>query len=172
MLKQRSLLLTAVLAALLGAAHSFCLPMRLSLHATNRIHVQHTLSQSLSAHGAEPHGNFPGATTGAGCFVQPGPGLRPAMLPRSARMSAVARRAAADGSRVPGAGAGMRGYTESRHRAILPGEDPLAAQFRRLPCLPPLPHSDWRPTLEATQGQILSQSPTDATRFWWHLYGS
>jgi len=24
----------------------------------------------------------------------------------------------------------------------------------------------------ATQGQILSQSPTDATRFWWHLYGS
>ena len=26
-------------------------------------------------------------------------------------------------------------------------------------------------TLEATQGQILSQSPTDATRFWWHLYG-
>ena len=28
------------------------------------------------------------------------------------------------------------------------------------------------PTLEATQGQILSQSPTDATRFWWRLYGS
>ena len=28
------------------------------------------------------------------------------------------------------------------------------------------------PTREATQGQILSQSPTDATRFWWHLYGS
>jgi len=27
-------------------------------------------------------------------------------------------------------------------------------------------------TLEATQGQILNQSPTDATRFWWHLYGS
>ena len=26
--------------------------------------------------------------------------------------------------------------------------------------------------LEATQGQILSQSPTDATRFWWHLYVS
>jgi len=26
----------------------------------------------------------------------------------------------------------------------------------------------WYPT----QGQILSQSPTDATRFWWHLYGS
>jgi len=26
--------------------------------------------------------------------------------------------------------------------------------------------------LEATQGQILSQFPTDATRFWWHLYGS
>ena len=25
--------------------------------------------------------------------------------------------------------------------------------------------------LEATQGQILNQSPTDATRFWWHLYG-
>jgi len=27
-------------------------------------------------------------------------------------------------------------------------------------------------SLEATQGQILTQSPTDATRFWWHLYGS
>ena len=26
--------------------------------------------------------------------------------------------------------------------------------------------------LEATQGQNISQSPTDATRFWWHLYGS
>jgi len=26
-------------------------------------------------------------------------------------------------------------------------------------------------TLEVTQGQILSQSPTDATRFWWHMYG-
>ena len=26
--------------------------------------------------------------------------------------------------------------------------------------------------LEATQGQILSQSATDATRFWWHLHGS
>ena len=32
----------------------------------------------------------------------------------------------------------------------------------------PIPY----PTLEATQGQILSQSPIDATRFWWHLYGS
>ena len=28
------------------------------------------------------------------------------------------------------------------------------------------------PTLEATQGQIFSQSPTEAIRFWWHLYGS
>jgi len=27
-----------------------------------------------------------------------------------------------------------------------------------------------QPTLEATQGQIVSQSPTDATRFWWHLW--
>jgi len=27
-------------------------------------------------------------------------------------------------------------------------------------------------TLEATQGQILNQPPTDATRFLWHLYGS
>ena len=27
-------------------------------------------------------------------------------------------------------------------------------------------------TLEATKRQILSQSPTDATRFWWHLCGS
>jgi len=27
-------------------------------------------------------------------------------------------------------------------------------------------------TLEATQGKILSQSPSDATRIWWHLYGS
>ena len=29
-----------------------------------------------------------------------------------------------------------------------------------------------QPTLEVTQGQILRQSATDATRFWWHLYGS
>jgi len=28
------------------------------------------------------------------------------------------------------------------------------------------------PTLEATQGQFLSQSPTYATRFWWNLHGS
>ena len=28
------------------------------------------------------------------------------------------------------------------------------------------------PALETPQGQILSQSPTDAARFWWHLYGS
>ena len=27
-------------------------------------------------------------------------------------------------------------------------------------------------TLDVPQGQILSQYPTDATRFWWHLYGS
>ena len=26
--------------------------------------------------------------------------------------------------------------------------------------------------VDPTQGQIKSQSPTDATRFWWHLYGS
>ena len=26
-------------------------------------------------------------------------------------------------------------------------------------------------TLEVTQGQISIQSPTDATRFWWHLSG-
>ena len=26
-------------------------------------------------------------------------------------------------------------------------------------------------TLEVTQGQILSQSPTYATQRWWHLYG-
>ena len=29
-----------------------------------------------------------------------------------------------------------------------------------------------RTTLEATQGQMSSQSSTDSTRFWWHLYGS
>jgi len=28
------------------------------------------------------------------------------------------------------------------------------------------------PPLSATQGQILSQSPTDATRSWWHLHGT
>jgi len=28
------------------------------------------------------------------------------------------------------------------------------------------------PTMEVTQGQIGSQSPTDAARFWWHLYSS
>ena len=27
-------------------------------------------------------------------------------------------------------------------------------------------------TLEATQGEILSQSPTDATQFWWRVHGS
>jgi len=27
-------------------------------------------------------------------------------------------------------------------------------------------------TLGVTQGGVLSQSPTDATRFWWHLFGS
>jgi len=40
---------------------------------------------------------------------------------------------------------------------------------------PPYPTQHFQPryaTLEVTQGQILSQSPTDATRFWWHLYGS
>jgi len=36
----------------------------------------------------------------------------------------------------------------------------------------PAPLGPAHPTLEATQGQILSQSPTDATRFWWHLYGA
>jgi len=40
------------------------------------------------------------------------------------------------------------------------------------PLLPNQQHRQCVPTLEATQGQILSQSPTDATRFWWHLYGS
>ena len=28
------------------------------------------------------------------------------------------------------------------------------------------------PALEVTQGQIPGQSPTDTTRFWWHLYRS
>ena len=31
---------------------------------------------------------------------------------------------------------------------------------------------DTQVRLETTQGQIVSQSPTDATRIWWHLYGS
>lgn len=136
--KQCPLLLAVVLVALVGAAHSFCIPIRLSLHA-NRIHVQSTLTQSLLCHGARP---FTGAhavaaaglTTGASSFVQPGPGRRPSLLLRSSsRMSTVAPRAAVDASRVPVAGAGLGGYTESRHRAILPGEDPLAAKFRRLP---------------------------------------
>jgi len=30
----------------------------------------------------------------------------------------------------------------------------------------------WISTLEVTQGQILSEPPTDATRFWWHFFGS
>ena len=152
---QRPLLLAAVLAAILGDAHSFCLPMRLSLHATNRIHAQRTLTQSLFAHGAE-HGRFTGAhtglTTGAGSFVQPGPGHRPAMLPRASHMSTVARRAAVDASRVSGDGAGIRGYTESRHRAILPGEDPLAAQFRCLSCLLALHDSEWKPFSSCQSG--------------------
>ena len=31
---------------------------------------------------------------------------------------------------------------------------------------------DLQTTLQVTQGQILSQYPTDATGFWWHLYWS
>jgi len=34
------------------------------------------------------------------------------------------------------------------------------------------PYRSATSTLDATQGQILSQSPTDASGFWWHLYGS
>ena len=29
-----------------------------------------------------------------------------------------------------------------------------------------------RASLETTRGQIFCVAPTDATRFWWHLYGS
>ena len=31
-------------------------------------------------------------------------------------------------------------------------------------------HRHLSSTLEVTQGQILSQSPTDTSRFWWHVY--
>ena len=42
--------------------------------------------------------------------------------------------------------------------------------FRGTRCLAHLlPHDQED---QVTQGQILSQSPTDVTRFWWHLYGS
>jgi len=49
----------------------------------------------------------------------------------------------------------------------------LPEPCREQPCAPSGPR-ETRSTaaLEATQGQILSQSPTDATRLWWHLYGS
>jgi len=36
---------------------------------------------------------------------------------------------------------------------------------------PHLAHLLRRSALEGTQGKILTQSPTDATRFWWHLPG-
>ena len=55
----------------------------------------------------------------------------------------------------------------------------LAGFHRADPPLTLAPHTRSRAsaflrtsTLKVTQGQILSQSPTDATRFWWHLYGS
>ena len=47
----------------------------------------------------------------------------------------------------------------------------MAWKVHQKTCLP-LNEVSPKPTLEATQGYILSQSPTDATRFWWHLYGS
>ena len=50
------------------------------------------------------------------------------------------------------------------HQVPSPSQ-PDPALLRPFPSLP-------FATLEATQGQILSQSLTDATRFWWHLYGS
>ena len=54
----------------------------------------------------------------------------------------------------------------SRVMAKPPAEEVLVRFAQRLGarCTPP--------TLEATQGQILSQSPTNSTRFWWHLYGN
>ena len=45
------------------------------------------------------------------------------------------------------------------------GEGASASRTCKRPCTR-------RSTLEVSHGQILSQSPTDATRFWWHLYGS
>jgi len=45
-----------------------------------------------------------------------------------------------------------------------PNAPPFIASFFQVPG----PYT----TLSATQWQIISQSPTDATRFWWHLYGS
>jgi len=43
--------------------------------------------------------------------------------------------------------------------------DPCLLDFQKIYCCTP-------PTLAATQGQILSQSPTDAISSRWHLYGS
>ena len=59
--------------------------------------------------------------------------------------------------------------TQSTRLNVSPGPKLLATPSERTP-------GTWRvspvqPTMEATQGQILSQSPTDATSSRWHLYG-
>ena len=89
-----------------------------------------------------------------------------------------------DSSFAPSAGelrAELRGAYEERPFANPDGSSgELFASpeisFQTIPraSVSPAPHVSARPqtTLEETQGQILSQSPTDATRFWWHLYGS
>ena len=51
------------------------------------------------------------------------------------------------------------GLSEEEADALLIQLAQRAGGIVPLLCCPP-------PTLEATQGQILSQSPTDATRFW------
>jgi len=60
---------------------------------------------------------------------------------------------------------------KGRYEAILHAIESAPVLTPKAKVLPRTPFSDGA-TLEATQGQILSQSPTDATRLWWHVYGS
>ena len=64
--------------------------------------------------------------------------------------------------------AGLPGEAAEQGGPVGAGDKKNGTSFQVRANAPPSPNA----TLEATQKQILSPSPTDATRFWWHLYGS
>ena len=78
----------------------------------------------------------------------------------------------------PGNSHGKQVVLRLLHVPLLPSAILPAPHARpppgRCPLHQPCEQAEFRPgaSLEATQGQISSQSPTDATRFCWHLYGS
>jgi len=62
---------------------------------------------------------------------------------------------------------------ETFHRACVFEYDPFPQpEPEQAAASVQMPSSVSVSTLEATQRQILRQSPTAATRFWWHLHGS